>query len=144
MDDRVEAEDGQHDEGEVVIRSHDHPLPRRTDILGRTALGVVRAVAGTAHLRWDEQVGVAGAHGEVQIGWVVFGHAFVVGQAKERVTGFVFDRGDTRRIDLLVTAVSSTGGAVPVQVGAVSGSILTGRGVAHSHAGDVFHGQPGI
>jgi hypothetical protein len=144
VDDRVETEDGQHDEGEVVIRSHDHPLPRRTGILGRTALGVVCVVTGTAHLRRDEQVGVAGAHGEVQVGWVVFGQVFVVGQAKERATGFVFNGGDARRVDLLVAAVTRARGTVPVQVGAVSGSILTGRGVAHPQAGDVFHGKPGI
>ena len=144
MDDRVEAEDGHNDEGEVIVRSHDHPLPRRAGILGRAALGVVRAVAGTAHLRRDEQVGVPGAHGEVQIGLVVFGRAFVVGQADERATGLVFDGGDARRINLLVAAVTRAGGAVPVQVGAVDSIISPSGGVAHPHACDVFHGQPGI
>jgi hypothetical protein len=148
VDDRVETEDGHNDEGEVIIRRHDHPIPRLTGILGRTALGVVRAVTGTAHLRRNEQkradrIGT-GAHGQVQIGLVVFGQVFVVGQAHERATGFVFDRGDARRIYLIVAAGACAGGAVPVQVGAVCGSILAGRGVTYSHAGNVFHGQPGI
>ena len=107
MDDRVETEDGQNDEGEVIIRRHDHPLPRRTSILGWTALGVVCVVTGTAHLRREEYVGVAGAHGQVQIGWVVFCQIFVVGQAKERATGFVFDGRDARRINLLVAAAAA-------------------------------------
>jgi hypothetical protein len=114
VDDRVETEDGHNDEGEVIIRRHDHPLPRLTGILGWKALSVVRTIAGTAHLRRDEQVGAAGAHGEVQIGLVVFGQAFVVGQANERATGFVFDRGDARRINLLVAAFTHTGCTVPV------------------------------
>jgi len=108
VDDRVEAEDGQHDEGEVIIRSHDHPLPRRTGILGRTALGVVRSITGITHLRRDEQVGVAGAYSKLQVVLVVFGYIFVVGQADERVSGFVFDRGNARCIYLLVAAVTRT------------------------------------
>jgi hypothetical protein len=140
VDDRVETEDGHNDEGEVIIRRHDHPLPRLTGILGWQALGVVRAIAGTAHLRRDEQVGAAGAHGQVQIGLVVFGQAFVVGQANERATGFVFDRGDARRINLLVTAITRAGSAVPIQVGAVDSLILTSRGVTYPHASDVFDG----
>jgi len=126
VDDRVEAKNGQHHESEVIIRSHDHPLPRRTGILGRPALGVVRCIPGSAHFRWDIQVRVAGAYRKLQVVLVIFGQILPIIQANERAPGFVFDRGNAGYIDLIVPAGARARGAIPIQVDAIGGIILTG------------------
>lgn len=138
---RLDAKDRQNHESEVVICSDKHVIAGRAGEFSRGAFRILR----TAHLRRRKgEAGIA-ADSDLQILFIGFRQALVVGQTDNDAAGFVFDGWDAGFVNFSVLAITAAcDQAVVRAVHAIAQFVLTGGGETYAEARGVFDDQPGV
>jgi hypothetical protein len=137
---RLDAEDGEHDEGEVVVGRHED-LRAGIPCIFRDRTS--RIDTRGAHLRPGEVV-LIGTYSDIQI--IVSGlcKALIIVKTNDHPFGLIEDRGKACVLLLLCFTNPSTGTiGRAIQICAVAHLVGPGRGITDAEARGVFDDQPG-